>query len=153
MSCFCLVLSLCRWMYSFFFLNSSYTNLACLPATKPAVGDTCFITGWGTLQSGGSQPSKMQVATVPIVSQADCSKAYGRRNIHESMVCAGYPEGGIDSCQGDSGGPMVCRGADGLFNLHGVTSWGYGCAAPGKYGVYARVTYLTTWINDEIKKN
>ena len=117
------------------------------------VGDSCVITGWGTLQSGGSQPDKMQVATVPVVSQGSCETAYGAKNIHDSMVCAGFPEGGVDSCQGDSGGPMVCKDAAGLYSLHGVTSWGYGCADAGKYGVYARVKYLTTWINNQINSN
>ena len=93
----------------------------------------------------------MQVATVPIVSQNACKKAYGAKKTHDSMICAGFPEGGVDSCQGDSGGPMVCKDtSSGRYSLHGVTSWGYGCAAAGKYGVYARVTYLNQWINKQI---
>ena len=31
---------------------------ACLPETDVAVGQECFITGWGTLSSGGSTPSE-----------------------------------------------------------------------------------------------
>jgi trypsin len=49
------------------------------------------------------------------------------------MVCAGYPEGGIDSCQGDSGGPLVVDG-----KLVGIVSTGNGCARPGSPGIYTR---------------
>jgi secreted trypsin-like serine protease len=63
------------------------------------------------------------------------------------MVCAGYPEGGVDTCQGDSGGPMF-GDASGVLRVVGVTSWGNGCAQPGQPGVYARVadTKLRTWV-------
>lgn len=88
-----------------------------------------------------------------MVRQSICEKAYKKYGIHESMICAGLPEGGVDSCQGDSGGPMVCEDASGLYSLHGVTSWGIGCADKGKYGVYARVNYLLTWINKQISSN
>ena len=82
---------------------------------------------------------------MPVVSQSACRSAYGS-SIHDSMVCAGLREGGKDSCQGDSGGPMVCE-SGGKYYLEGVVSWGQGCAAPGKYGVYARVRYLRKWID------
>ena len=86
---------------------------------------------------------------VPIISKETCEEYY-RNEIHESMVCAGLPEGGKDSCEGDSGGPMVCKGRDGRYSVHGVTSWGYGCARAGRPGVYARVSFLIKWIEDKI---
>ena len=90
-------------------------------------------------------------ASVPLVSQARCKQAYGR-SIHESMICAGLDQGGIDSCQGDSGGPMVCE-QGGRWYLEGATSWGHGCAAPGKFGVYARVRYLKSWLDKKMSGN
>ena len=89
----------------------------------------------------------MQVS-VPVVSQGSCKRAYGNL-IHPSMICAGLKEGGKDACQGDSGGPMVCEDK-GKYFLEGVVSWGHGCAAPGKYGVYARVRYpnIRKWLTN-----
>jgi trypsin len=62
------------------------------------------------------------------------------------MFCAGLKEGGKDSCQGDSGGPIV----DEDNVLIGTVSWGEGCAAAGKPGVYARVASLLDYINKDL---
>ncbi|MGW3468501.1 S1 family peptidase [Saccharopolyspora sp. NPDC000995] len=91
------------------------------------------ILGWGNTSEGGQQAGNLQKATVPVTSDDTCKGAYGEYDPN-AMVCAGVPEGGVDTCQGDSGGPMVVEN-----KLIGVTSWGEGCARPGKPGVYARV--------------
>jgi trypsin len=62
------------------------------------------------------------------------------------MFCAGLVEGGKDSCQGDSGGPIV----DSDNVLIGTVSWGEGCAAANKPGVYARVATLLEYINSDL---
>ena len=108
----------------------------------------CWITGWGTLSSGGSQPNILQQASVPLVSKSRCLVAYPGK-IDDSMLCAGLDKGGVDSCQGDSGGPLVCE-YNNKWHLEGVTSWGYGCAAAKKYGVYAKVGYLRSWILSKV---
>lgn len=108
----------------------------------------CWITGWGILSSGGNAPNQLQQASVPLVSKSRCSASYPGK-IHDSMLCAGLDQGGVDSCQGDSGGPLVCE-FNGKWHLEGITSWGYGCAAPKKYGVYAKVGYLRSWILSKI---
>ncbi|EDO39625.1 predicted protein [Nematostella vectensis] len=125
----------------------------CLPELdpEPVDGKHCWVTGWGRLSSGGSTPDYLQQVSVPIRSRARCDSSYPNK-IHDSMICAGIDKGGIDACQGDSGGPMVCENG-GRFYIHGATSWGYGCAAPGLYGVYAKVKYLLPWIKDEMAKN
>ena len=68
------------------------------------------------------------------------------------MICAGFPEGGKDACHGDSGGPLVCENY-GKAVITGVVSWGEGCAHPGKAGVYARVTHVLSWIQDNMVKS
>ena len=84
---------------------------------------------------------------MPITTDAYCAGAYDDFDA-TSMVCAGYPQGGTDTCQGDSGGPMFGRDAGGALKVVGATSYGEGCARPGKPGVYARVggAALREWI-------
>lgn len=99
-----------------------------------AEGTEATVLGWGRTSEGGEQSATLRGAVVPITSDATCGEAYGDYD-RESMVCAGYPEGGVDACQGDSGGPLMVNGT-----LIGVVSWGEGCARPGKPGVYTRVS-------------
>lgn len=68
---------------------------------------------------------------------------YPEEIVEESMLCAGFPEGGRDSCQGDSGGPLVS--VEGGY-LAGLVSWGYGCALPGRPGVNTEVAHFVDWI-------
>lgn len=108
------------------------------------------IVGFGTTSEGGDVADTLQEAQVPITTDAYCSGAYDDFDA-TSMVCAGFPEGGVDTCQGDSGGPMFGRDAAGVLKVVGATSFGEGCARPGKPGVYARVgdTVLREWIRSQ----
>merc|ERR1712045_423016 len=119
----------------------------CLPSDNfaPAVGTPCWVSGWGTLQSGAnSLPQQLQWVSVPVVSQASCNNAYSN-GITANMICAGLSTGGKDSCQGDSGGPFVCM-ENGNPVITGVVSFGIGCALADYPGVYARVTQYLPWI-------
>jgi secreted trypsin-like serine protease len=96
-------------------------------------GQPGLILGWGRTSVDGPASRYLMQATVPLVADADCATAYPGY-MPEAMVCAGVPEGGVDTCQGDSGGPLIVEG-----RFVGITSWGEGCAAPGKPGVYTRL--------------
>ena len=105
------------------------------------------IVGWGVTSEGGDTPDRLQEAQVPITTDAYCAGAYSDFD-PATMVCAGFPQGGVDTCQGDSGGPMFGRTTAGALRVVGTTSFGEGCARPGRPGVYGRVAddTLRPWI-------
>lgn len=105
--------------------------------------------GWGRTSEGGSSSDALLKVEVPFVSANKCSASYPNQ-ITDRMICAGFDEGGKDSCQGDSGGPLV-KGNGSSRVLVGVVSWGEGCARPGKYGVYSKVSSVIDWINSVTK--
>ena len=116
------------------------------------------IDGWNVAQS-----ALLQAAQVPLISSNVCNseEVYGNTLSSDSMMCAGYLEGGTDACRGDSGGPLACKiggklihfafnlilthplflffGLSDQFQLLGLVSWGDGCADINKPGVYTKV--------------
>jgi secreted trypsin-like serine protease len=130
---------------------SAASNLAPVALLDPkdadlaSAGSSATVLGWGALSSGGSYPRDLQSATVPMTTLETCQAAFGAL-VTPRMICAGLPQGGVDACQGDSGGPLLVVASGGASLLAGATSWGEGCAEPGKPGVYARVTALISWV-------
>ena len=124
-------------------------------ASLAAPGDLSFVTGWGNLSSTGSSfPMNLQQVQVPIVARGNCNDANSYDGLlTPQMICAGLSAGGKDSCQGDSGGPLIVRDAQGRWQmLAGVVSWGYGCAEPNLFGVYARVAVLSAWVEQTMTR-
>ncbi|XP_018601581.1 transmembrane protease serine 6 [Scleropages formosus] len=122
---------------------------ACLPPRTHLLepGVQCWVTGWGALKETGFTSNILQKVDVRLISEDVCNKSYGYR-ITPRMLCAGFRDGGKDACQGDSGGPLVCQEPSGRWFLAGVVSWGIGCARPYYYGVYTRITKMTSWIKE-----
>ncbi|MEF3118965.1 serine protease [Streptomyces chrestomyceticus] len=119
------------------------TNLPTLPVTTDGRYDSGDFTvaGWGATREGGGQQRYLRKATVPFVDTPTCQRAYGSAYIPGEEICAGIMStGGVDTCQGDSGGPMFRKDNNGAWIQVGITSWGDGCARPGKPGVYTRVS-------------
>ncbi|RJQ82847.1 serine protease [Pseudonocardiaceae bacterium YIM PH 21723] len=109
------------------------------------VGNQATVAGWGDLNENGARTTTLHSATVPIMPDQQCAADYqGVRQ--DSMVCAGYQEGGVDSCQGDSGGPLVYAG-----RVIGVVSFGEGCARAGKPGVYTRIANFRQVIDEQVR--
>ena len=113
-------------------------------------GKIATVSGWGALSENGASPKVLHKVKLPIVSNAECNSpgAYDGEVVG-SQVCAGLRQGGKDSCYGDSGGPLWVS-AGGQDYLVGIVSWGEGCAAPRKYGVYTRVSSYTKWIDGKM---
>ncbi|XP_026721050.1 transmembrane protease serine 9 isoform X2 [Athene cunicularia] len=124
----------------------------CLPDNSHIFheGARCFITGWGSTKEGGLMSKHLQKAAVNVIGDQACKKFYPVQ-ISSRMVCAGFPQGTVDSCSGDAGGPLACKEPSGKWFLAGITSWGYGCARPYFPGVYTKVTAVQGWIAQNLK--
>ncbi len=144
-------------------------------ATLVGAGRTATIVGWGSTIGYGPDdedpeadaPVQLQEASLPLVANTDCNDAYialaeeaggeplpaGTELITDNMICAGRPEGGVDTCQGDSGGPLLVE-RSGVSYQVGVTSTGAGCAAPGVPGIYARLpSPASGWLEATVREN
>jgi secreted trypsin-like serine protease len=137
---------------------SSARRTAAIPLFTPAdsaagldaPGTMATISGWGTTsEGGGSLPASLKFAQVPLVSDETAREVYGDGEIADSMLGAGFEEGGVDTCQGDSGGPLVLQTPSGA-KLAGLTSWGIGCAREGLPGIYTEVSFFNAFILNNI---
>ncbi|XP_021112009.1 transmembrane protease serine 2 isoform X3 [Heterocephalus glaber] len=105
------------------------------------------------LTFNGKTSDLLNAASVPLIERSTCNHKYFYNNlITPAMVCAGFPQGTVDSCQGDSGGPLVTF-KNGVWWLIGDTSWGSGCAKAYRPGVYGNVTVFADWIYRQMRAN
>ncbi len=134
-----------------------------LPLADPnnsLTGMLAITIGWGSIDADGwTYPTRLQQVSLPVISNETCNKAfneYGGFNydnpISDTMLCAGYSDGGKDACVGDSGGPLIVWEGNG-WKLAGVVSWGEGCAMPDLYGVYTRVGTFVDFIRSYVKED
>ncbi|KAM8971861.1 ovochymase-1 [Pelodytes ibericus] len=110
----------------------SQVQPVCLPQVEENVdpGTVCISSGWGRVSEDGGLSTILQEVKLPVIDNVTCSSvlaSMGLPTLHDTMLCAGFPDGGKDACQGDSGGPLVCRRRMGSWFLVGISSWGLGC--------------------------
>lgn len=131
---------------------TNQVKAVCLPSRTSSLpaNTKVYVTGWGKLWDGGPESSTLQQVSVPIIDRTTCNSAsYYYNSIYAGMICAGVAAGGKDACQADSGGPLVTQ-INGRWEQYGVVSWGHGCAAPYKPGVYTDVVYYNSWIRSKV---
>lgn len=121
--------------------------------TLYVAGTLATAIGWGATDRNRSvYPRDLMSVDLPLVSldrgnAGDSWDGY----LVESMLPAGYPEGGKDTCAGDSGGPLVVKDKNNQLRLVGTTSFGPElCASPHLYGVYSRVYSYIDWISSVV---
>uniref|UniRef100_A0A672PYJ7 Anionic trypsin-1-like n=1 Tax=Sinocyclocheilus grahami TaxID=75366 RepID=A0A672PYJ7_SINGR len=142
---------------------NNYIRPVCLAAQNSVFpsGTSSWITGWGDVQSGGTNTCKpinsymhlLQKSLINcLVNNVQCNTLLGSGSVTSNMMCAGLTQGGKDTCQGDSGGPMVSQQCTAWIQS-GITSWGYGCANPNSPGVYTSVSRYQNWITNNIGQN
>uniref|UniRef100_A0A8C4HAM2 Coagulation factor VII n=2 Tax=Dicentrarchus labrax TaxID=13489 RepID=A0A8C4HAM2_DICLA len=130
---------------------TTYAVPACLP-TRPLAERELWavslhtVSGWGRRSENGPTSHLLRRLKVPRIRTQQCVAESGVV-LTENMFCAGYIEGQQDSCKGDSGGPLVTEYKGTVFLL-GIVSWGKGCARPGNYGIYTRVSNYLEWIHN-----
>eukprot|EP00123_Amoebidium_parasiticum_P021313 comp65363_c0_seq1/m.47989 comp65363_c0_seq1/g.47989 ORF comp65363_c0_seq1/g.47989 comp65363_c0_seq1/m.47989 type:complete len:384 (-) comp65363_c0_seq1:304-1455(-) len=117
------------------------------------------VIGWGStvVTDPGAEtnrPTPLSDAllrvTVPATSNTKCSAVFFLSNAAmKQMFCAGGVAG-KDACQGDSGGPIL---DDRMTVQLGVVAAGRGCGIARNPGLYTRVSYYNTWIQDTIDAN
>ncbi|XP_056868687.1 suppressor of tumorigenicity 14 protein [Takifugu flavidus] len=124
----------------------------CVPSPSHTftTGTSCYVTGWGVLMEDGELATRLQEASVKIISRNTCNKMYDDA-VTPRMLCAGNLQGGVDACQGDSGGPLVCLERGRRWFLAGIVSWGEGCARLNRPGVYTQVVKFADWIHQQTK--
>ncbi|CAF3374136.1 unnamed protein product [Rotaria sp. Silwood2] len=127
----------------------------CLPSgtvPQPSNNMSMVAVGWGTTSTSivVASPTLQQVTVKSIASTySGCKEMVADSKL---QFCAGIITGGKDTCQGDSGGPLMAF-VNNVWQLHGITSNGYGCALPGYPGIYTRVSYYVKWIQSIMSPN
>ncbi|KAJ7344489.1 hypothetical protein JRQ81_000439 [Phrynocephalus forsythii] len=135
------------------------------PNEKFDPGFVCVTCGWGRLKENGMLPEVLHEVELPILDHNECSRVLStlKKPIRgDTVMCAGFPDGGKDACQGDSGGSLVCRREHGSWTLVGVTSWGIGCARSwmhnlkkkyerrGTPGIFTDLIKVLPWIQQHM---
>jgi secreted trypsin-like serine protease len=144
-------IALVKLQYSVQFDTTNYRiTPVCIPdGSEDYANRDGWVTGYGTLYSGGSVSRYLRQVSLPVKSTSYCESRFGVDS--STQVCAGVSGLGKDTCQGDSGGPLVVKSTTGRWHLVGLTS--YGPNPCGEGGVYTRLSGFNNWIVKNLNAN
>jgi secreted trypsin-like serine protease len=130
--------------------NGAVSSIPLAPEGHLAVG-VGLVSGWGSSDPEEDRISDiLQKVGLPLTSDEVCREAYDPADIADSMLCAGFPSGGLDTCRGDTGDPLVCFDRPVPY-LCGIFSWQHtNCGEPKFYSVYSEVSFFTEWISNTV---
>lgn len=70
------------------------------------IPDECYVVGWGAMHPKSYPVTKLREVRIPLKDHTYCEKALSDvikedpvARFDDSMLCAGYDEGGKDACQ------------------------------------------------------
>ena len=117
------------------------------------------VAGWGLTTPFSEKDPKIDISDtlnklpLPIVSNQVCNSFKSWKGFvnETSMLCAGYPQGEINTCEGDSGGPLMVQNPQGDYLQVGIVSFGHRpCNEEHKYSVYTKVSEFRDWIEENV---
>jgi len=142
------------WDYAVVALSSpisedSDISYIAIASKEYAAGTSAQITGWGlTNANNNAVPTQLQGANTVLVSETDCARTWGSRNLSDRMQCAGGQ--GINSgCMGDSGGPLAVKEGR-TWYLVGNTSWGSSSCDVSMPSIWSKNVAAYDWIQGQI---
>lgn len=123
-----------------------------LPSFTASNGNVAMISGWGATESL-PYTQFLRKANVNVMGDDYCSIDIRYPDLVDAnMVCATGVGFSTDTCYGDSGGPLAIQNEFGTWEVHGITSFGSGCAEAPYPGVYTEVEAFVSWISPYILK-
>lgn len=130
----------------------------CLHTASTEGTRVATVTGWGRTNFVSETSPVLMEVDVNIFNSSFCKQTVDesagvkmpRGYDSNTMICAGEERGGKDACQGDSGGPLVVDSGTCTKLQIGITSVGRECGLPYSPGVYTRVSYYVSWLEDII---
>lgn len=115
---------------------------------EPIMSKDCIMLGWGDTKGTGYSDVLKEVR-IPLISNEQCNDERWRScGVRSCMLCAGKEN--ASPCSGDSGGPLFCPWHSGLYQLHGIYSYGRCGADRTKPAVFTRVSNYIDWIESTI---
>lgn len=132
----------------------------CLPSIETCLtsGTQVEVMGYGDTDANSENKEYstiLQVTKLPIVRFNVCKRYHNsehmsrknKRQVRTRNICAGDSSTVRQHvCDGDGGGPMVWKDMNGIAQLIGIASYGFGCKDFGQVAIFTRMTSFGQWI-------